>query len=176
MCVGEASDIIWLQSDRYKHQQVAEWIGYYDNKTYSYSSLNKNHIDHALLVVQAIIDQYKGNKAVIGLEPINEPWYFTPIDVLKLFYWNVYSMVQQQTPKWITLFHDAFHLNSFDWAGFLLNCPNFALDTHIYLAWADPKPQWIYQSTACNNGLSVRRMERMGLPVVVGEWSLATGA
>ena len=48
------------------------------------------------------------------------------------------------------------------------------MDTHIYLAWSEVQPHWVYQNAACNNAVAIRNMESAGLPVVVGEWSLAT--
>ena len=46
--------------------------------------------------------------AVLGLEALNEPWQFTPIDVLKAFYWDAYWAVRAAAPRWLFVFHDSF--------------------------------------------------------------------
>ena len=33
---------------------------------------------------------HKDNAAVWGLEPVNEPWQYTPLETLKKFYWDAY--------------------------------------------------------------------------------------
>jgi glucan 1,3-beta-glucosidase len=106
---------------------------------------------------------------------VNEPWWSIPIEPLKQFYWDSYQIVQAAAPHWITMFHDSFRLSADTWKGFLMDCPNFAFDTHIYQAWSDPLgPQWFLED-ACKAGNHLRDMEDMGIPIIVGEWSLATG-
>lgn len=41
-------------------------------------------IDHTLQVVQTMVDLYANETAVMGLQPVNEPWQFTPMDWLKV--------------------------------------------------------------------------------------------
>ena len=171
---GRADKIIWTSNNTYTHEYQANWFGQFDNITQKYESMNMTHMYHALNVVQKLVDMYKNTPAVIGIEPINEPWAPVPIKHLKSFYYDVYTLIQTQVPNWITLFHDSFRLSVDLWGGFLLNCPNFAMDTHIYLAWSEVHPHWVYQNAACNNAVAIRNMESAGLPVVVGEWSLAT--
>jgi hypothetical protein len=82
--------------------------------------------------------------------------------------------VRDNAPDWITLFHDSFRLNQETWGDFLKNCPNYAYDSHIYQAWAwENDGQW-FQEHACSDGNHLKLMESLGIPVVVGEWSLAT--
>ena len=38
---------------------------------------------------------------MIGIEALNEPWQFTPIDVLKAFYWDAYWAVRAAAPHWL---------------------------------------------------------------------------
>jgi glucan 1,3-beta-glucosidase len=54
------------------------------------------------------------------------------------------------------------------------SCPDRALDTHIYQAWADPSSRAFFYNDACQQKHYIANMEREFGPVVVGEWSLAT--
>ena len=113
------------------------------------------------------------------LNPVNEPWDYIPFDVLREYYWRCYQLVQLQAPHWITLLHDSFRLTP-DYFGsnssshFMQNCDHYAVDTHIYQAWAwENTPEWFTQH-ACLDRQRIMLMESIGVPVIVGEWSLAT--
>ena len=41
-------------------------------------------IAHTLQVIQTMVDLYANETAVMGLQPVNEPWQFTPLDWLKV--------------------------------------------------------------------------------------------
>lgn len=93
------------------------------------------NIQHSLKVLESISELYEGHPAVLGLEPINEPWEHTPMDVLKSFYWEGYKIVKAKNPYWKYIMHDSFRLDPNIWGGFMAGCPDRALDTHIYQAW-----------------------------------------
>jgi glucan 1,3-beta-glucosidase len=38
---------------------------------------------------------------VVGLEALNEPWQFTPVDELKKFYWDAFIIVRSRAPYWV---------------------------------------------------------------------------
>jgi glucan 1,3-beta-glucosidase len=106
---------------------------------------------------------------------VNEPWWLIPLEELKDFYWESYKIVQSKAPQWITLFHDSFRLWPSTFGGdWMKNCNNWAMDTHLYQAWSDPASSDAYVSMTCGAGSNLRLMERLGVPVIVGEWSLAT--
>lgn len=80
-----------------------------------------------------------------------------------------------QVPDWTLLFHDSFRLSPEYWGGdFLKHCDNYAVDSHLYLAWDENHPIDIFIQKACDYGNHLSDMEALGVPVVVGEWSLAT--
>ena len=54
---------------------------------------NYEHINHSLSVLDVIIDRYQQEPVIWGLEPLNEPWYCTPSEPLKQFYWDGYQKV-----------------------------------------------------------------------------------
>lgn len=85
-----------------KHWPIrsAGWMGHFDQESASYPVINYDNIQHALDVIQIIVDTYSGHPAVLGLEPVNEPWQFTPIVELKNYYWEGYLIVKKSAPYW----------------------------------------------------------------------------
>jgi glucan 1,3-beta-glucosidase len=154
--------------------RAANWMGEFDADTASYPVINQENIDHALRVIQKIVDRWGDHRAVLGLEPLNEPWQYTPIEELKKFYWEGYLIVKQGAPYWKYIMHDSFRLDYKIWAGFMEGCPDRALDTHIYQAWRDPDSRVGFYTDACAMKAAIASMEQAFGPVVVGEWSLAT--
>ena len=149
-------------------------MGDFDYLTNSYPTINRANIDHALDVLQIIVDRYKGHPAVMGLEPVNEPWEHTPIDELKKYYWEGYLKVKRDAPYWRYVMHDSFRPSVDVWGGFMDGCPDRAIDMHLYQAWRDPDSRLGYYRDACNQKTNIAAMEREFGPIVVGEWSLAT--
>ena len=107
---GQARGFAWtsaLSSEfspslTFQHWPIREasWIGTWDPSTASYSSINYDNIQHALDVIQKVVDTYSGHPAVLGLEPLNEPWQYTPLPELKRFYWEGYLIVKKKAPYW----------------------------------------------------------------------------
>lgn len=93
--------------------------GKFDRYTGEYTSINYDNIRHALDVVEAVVLTHKNHPAVLGLEPLNEPWEKTPIDHLKRFYWNSYLIVKEHAPLWKYVIHDSFRLDTNIWGGFM---------------------------------------------------------
>lgn len=154
--------------------RTAEWMGVFDRHNGNYTSINHSNIRHSLRVIQKIVDEYGGHPAVLGLEPVNEPWEKTPIEHLKRFYWEGYLIVKKKAPYWKYIMHDSFRFDPNIWGGFMAGCPDRALDTHIYQAWLDPASRASFYTDACHQKKSIAAMEQAFGPVVVGEWSLAT--
>jgi len=90
--------------------RTADWIGTFDPKTATYSSINHENIRHGLDVISEVVNRYAGHPAVLGLEPVNEPWQFTPLGELKRFYWEGYLIVKRSAPYWKYIMHDSFRL------------------------------------------------------------------
>ena len=116
----------------------ANWMGEFEVHTLNYTSINYDNIEHSLSVIQNLVDMYHDHPAVLGVEPINEPWELTPINELKTFYWDAYLIVKKKAPYWKFIMHDSFRFTPDVWGGFMKGCPDRALDTHIYQAWNDP--------------------------------------
>ena len=100
----------------------ARWIGEFDPETASYPEINHDNIQHALDVISLIVDRYSGHPAVLGLEPVNEPWQYTPEKELKQFYWEGYLIVKKGAPYWKYIMHDSFRFDTELWGGFMDGC------------------------------------------------------
>jgi len=154
--------------------RTAKWVGTFDSHNINYTSINYDNLNHSLEVITEIARSYGGHPAVLGLQPVNEPWEKTPIDVLKKFYWDGYLIVKRHAPYWKYIMHDSFRFTTDIWGGFMDGCPDRALDTHIYQAWKDPASRIQFYQDACQRKKDIAAMEREFGPVIVGEWSLAT--
>lgn len=152
----------------------ANWMGKFDSKAINYTSINHDNIKHSLDVIEGIVDRYAGHPAVLGVEPVNEPWELTPLNLLKKFYWDAYLIVKKKAPYWKFIIHDSFRFTPETWGGFMRGCPDRALDTHIYQAWMDPSSRLTFYNNACAQKKQIALMELEFGPVIVGEWSLAT--
>ena len=51
------------------------------------------------------------------------------------------------------------------WGDFLTGCDNYALDTHVYQAWAWQGDFWWFAEHACEDGDAVRAMEVRSSPL-----------
>jgi glucan 1,3-beta-glucosidase len=137
--------------------RTANWMGIFDPKTVSYPEINYANIQHALDVIDLIVQRYGNHPAVLGLEPLNEPWQYTPIEELKRFYWEGYKIVKRGAPYWKYIMHDSFRFDPNIWGGFMNGCPERALDTHMYQAWREPDSRVGFFTDACNakHGIAV---------------------
>ncbi|DAZ97649.1 TPA: hypothetical protein N0F65_003967 [Lagenidium giganteum] len=154
--------------------RMAEWAGTYDPNNHNYSSINYANLNQSLAAVTAIVERYASHPAILGLQPVNEPWELTPIKVLKDYYWKSYKRVKVLAPHWKFVLHDSFRFGLQYWSQFMKGCPDIALDTHIYQAWMNPGTKEDFYSNACQQKYTISNMENALMPVIVGEWSLAT--
>jgi glucan 1,3-beta-glucosidase len=152
----------------------AEWMGSYDLEKKAYTTIDWGRLEATLDVVRNITEMYATNAAVMGLQPVNEPWQFTPIGPLQRFYWEGFKIVKRRAPGWKWFMHDSFRLHSGLWRHFMKGCPGIMLDTHIYQAWNRPAEPEAFYSNACAQKHTIAEYEDQIMPVVVGEWSLAT--
>jgi glucan 1,3-beta-glucosidase len=178
---GRTEDLRWTYNRtegefHFSHWSIraAEWAGHFDTTKQTYTKINYTNINNTLDIVERIIIKYRSYDNVVAFEPLNEPWWFIPLDVLQNFYWESYKLVRKLAPNWVTIFHDSFRLTVDNWSNFMLDCPNYALDTHLYQAWAWPNTVEYFQASACYDNTAAKEMETAGIPVIVGEWSLAT--
>ncbi|KAJ1448915.1 glycoside hydrolase superfamily [Pelagophyceae sp. CCMP2097] len=181
---GQTLDLKWtatladVASDAptFEHwpRRSASWMGEFDRHSGTIEHIDHENINGTLAVLEMIAHKYKKHPAVMGLEPVNEPWQFTPLKELKDFYFEGYKRVKAIAPRWRYVMHDSFRFNVESWGGFMAGCPDIALDTHIYQAWFDPASRASFNTNACAQKDLIYTMEQAFGPVIVGEWSLAT--
>ena len=181
---GQAMDVKWSSNTTsyptalttFEHWPVraARWLGDFNRFNLTYEVINYAHIQHSLDTIQIIVDLYKNNPAVIGLEPVNEPFEQSPVPVLKQFYWDGYLVVKESAPHWKYIMHDSFRFSTDIWGSFMAGCPDRVLDTHQYQAWWGAAPRTAHYDASCTNRKGLVDMELAFGPVIVGEFSLAT--
>lgn len=172
---GHATNVSWAADEQhFSHWpcRSAGWQGAFDPQTFTYSAISWDNLRSTVTLLQKIAQSLRTYPAVIGLEALNEPWQFTPLDVLQAFYWDSYWAVRAAAPQWLFVVHDSFRLD--EWHGFMAGCPAVALDTHIYQAWFDIRTQESFLESACSWRKRVHSIQDSTLPLIVGEWSLAT--
>jgi glucan 1,3-beta-glucosidase len=159
----------------FKHWPIrsANWIGEFELHGKYYKSINYENLNYSLRVLQIIFEKYKDYKMVWGLSPINEPWEYTPANILKDFYKKVYDkfVIMWSGGKKVLILHDSFRPYLWESCDFLDYgvVKNVYLDTHYYIAWNDPV---VFESLI----QSIRdiHLPKSCLPFIVGEFSLAT--
>jgi glucan 1,3-beta-glucosidase len=150
----------------------ANWIGEFNTYNKTYDNINNDNILFTKNVLYKIIEQYKNHPALYAIEPLNEPWIYTPINILKDFYYDVYKYMYLNAPHLKFIYHDSFRTEV--WKNFLTNCSNVALDWHIYQAWNIERYGDQFLLEADNYKTYISKMNDMGVQLVVGEFSLAT--
>ena len=82
---GHARNITWADGDNFAHwpTRSAGWQGAFDPMTMTYASINWDSIRATVGVLQRIATSLRHFPAVVGIEALNEPWQYTPLDVLK---------------------------------------------------------------------------------------------
>lgn len=84
---GYAANISWAaDGTHFSHWpcRSAGWQGAFDPASFSYSTISWDNLRGTVSLLQRIALSLRSYPAVLGLEALNEPWQFTPIDVLKV--------------------------------------------------------------------------------------------
>ncbi|EOD13056.1 hypothetical protein EMIHUDRAFT_445914 [Emiliania huxleyi CCMP1516] len=183
---GQALRVKWTQVSAqdpeavttFEHwpQRAADWLAPYDNAKGAYPpEMNKTAYDRSLDVIRKLAERHRGDATVWGVEPVNEPWQMYPTEWIKQFYWDAYHITREAAKDWKFVMHDSFRGYPAEWWGFMKGCPNKAMDSHIYQAWANPMIAKGFFDAACGMAGGLRTMEeQLDMPMIVGEWSLAT--
>eukprot|EP00965_Chrysotila_dentata_P109006 3601031-Pleurochrysis_carterae.AAC.4 len=95
------------QSFSHWPSRSAAWQGSFDPLTMTYSTINWDNIRSTVQVLQRIAISLRHFPSILGIEALNEPWQFTPLDVLKAFYWEAYWTVRAEAPHWLFVIHDS---------------------------------------------------------------------
>lgn len=138
--------------------------------------LNFAHMKWSVDQMEGILQRWGSHSALIGLEPVNEPNYWTDQTFLKAYYREVRKMVRQYAPQAYFVFHNSFRPDWSDWED--LFAPGdremTAVDHHGYFAWSNY--QTVEDACAFIEGSSdfANDFRANGVEVWWGEWALAT--
>jgi len=173
---GLANQTEWLDEDHFEHWSHAfgEWMGVWNDPEGHYDSINYDNIQWAIDTIDGLLDRWGDKPALHSIEPVNEPWWCSDLDVLKQFYRDVRNLMREKQPRLTFVFHDSFHFDANLWNDLFEDddIDNVIMDTHQYLAW------WGAQENVgqyCDGyGPMMDNAKNFKYPVWVGEWSLAT--
>ncbi|KAG8458494.1 hypothetical protein KFE25_003029 [Diacronema lutheri] len=154
--------------------QSPGWIGEFDRKKWKTVTLNWGNVDWAIGTLCLIAEMYKDHPAIFGLQPLNEPWQYTPIGPLKRYYFEGYKAVKRRAPKWKYVLSDSFRPVIDIWAPFMTGCPGVVLSTHLHQAWMAAQPLLNFLINACDSKRALAGLHEEAMEVIVGEFSLAT--
>ncbi|KAL4211342.1 hypothetical protein CU097_010868 [Rhizopus azygosporus] len=140
-----------------------------------YSSYN---IQRGLKTVQAVVDWMNGldptlKSRIASIESANEPHTDdSQLAILKDYYQKAFNIINASPFKVPMMFHDSFKgLDA--WKDFLPVPANAVIDLHPYYAFPPNDDRNSIISGICNTKSSASSFH---LPVLFGEWSLASGA
>ena len=161
------------------NEKNANWLGNFNKSSKIYDSINFKNINYSLDVIKVLFRRYIKHKSFWGFEPINEPWEFTPLGHLKMYYKKVYDIYIDYLIKYnihstkVLILHDSFRPMNWTNAYFLEKngIPKIKtyLDTHQYMAWGNPIPFQNYIE-----GAHLWKQPYTTFDIIVGEFSLAT--
>jgi len=133
--------------------------------------------NYSIYILTQIAQRYSNYSNIWGIELLNEPSSTMDINIIKNWYLQAYSALHPIVPDWKIVMHDAFRYDA--WVGFMNDTsqyPNAMFDTHIYFGFGTemsiPLSQKVLEP--CAQATVIDFFESEELPVIVGEWSLAT--
>lgn len=89
--------------------------------------------------MEALLKRYGSHPALIGFEPVNEPYATNDIHLLMDFYRVVRKLVQRYAPQAYFVFHDSFRADDGHWWQLFADgdWDKVAMDHHSYMAFWD---------------------------------------
>jgi glucan 1,3-beta-glucosidase len=141
---------------------------------------NPENIKLTVKVLGMISESWGKNPTVWGIKMLNEPGSYGaegPIDreLLTGFYHDGYAAIRQHLPTVHVVMNSFVTPNKWIWS--VLPKPqyrNVVLNLHFHTPWSGYTQEQQYYNTAADWGKAIRALT-LYYPVVVGEWSLATG-
>ena len=68
-------------------------MGTWNAEKKRYDRINWDNMNFALKTIDLLLDKWGSHSAVFAIEPVNEPWWRSNIDVLKRFYRQVRALM-----------------------------------------------------------------------------------
>ena len=70
-------------------------MGEFDTSQWKYKNINQANIDWAKDTIQGLLDTWGDHEALYAIEPVNEPWGSSDLNVLMQFYRDVRAMIKE---------------------------------------------------------------------------------
>ena len=124
-----------------------------------------------------MLQRWGKHPALIGFEPVNEPWWFTDLRVLKILYRDVRKLVKEHAPGKYFVFHNSFRREYKYWDDLFDQDDRelVAVDDHLYVAWQfNETVKDVCDQVLVNAFSYAKDFKDAGYEVWIGEWSLAT--
>ena len=136
--------------------------------------VNGQNIEMTIKAIEQLAKRYCNEKALWGIEPINEPGWDMPLDILRNFYERAYAAARIHCgEKVAVIISDAFRPN--EWNDFM-NEPkykNVVLDVHLYQVFsAEDKKLDIKGHVDKTQNEWAKILSQIDKAVIIGEWSL----
>jgi hypothetical protein len=98
----------------------------------SYDYIKQENIDWAVETVDLLVDKWGKHPGLFAIEPVNEPWPNSDLNVLKDFYRRVRTNMRNKAPHLHFVFHDSFHWDANEWNDLFPDNDkdNVIMDTH----------------------------------------------
>jgi hypothetical protein len=151
-------------------------MGQWSNEEWRYTEYYLDNIARSLRVSKGLLQRFGNHSAFAAFEPVNEPWWNSNSTILKDFYRQVRTMMQEMTPNKKFVFHNMFNFDRGFWQDLFdeNDRHNVVMDHHYYVAWnhnMNTTKQFCddIEMNARNGAI-----ENFGYEIWFGEWSLAT--
>jgi aryl-phospho-beta-D-glucosidase BglC (GH1 family) len=133
------------------------------------------NVNLTLDVLDRMTGFYKKYDNLWGIEVLNEPHWSIPDPILLDFYHRAYTIVRRHSPTLHFVFNSLYGPHD-RWANALPEPQyyNVVLDLHLYTVWSGFTNFDQHLAEARRMGEEIRYLS-LFYPVVVGEWSVATG-
>jgi len=136
-----------------------------------------------LKTIEVLAQRFGAHPALLGLELLNEPAWKVEWGhgLLLEFYLRALARIRHYSPSTLVVFNvlfwDQFPAGFGNWWDGQLLEPNVALDLHLYDCYGEASQKSIAEhiDQAHRWREAIDRFQANGHPVLVGEWSLATG-
>lgn len=114
------------------------------------------------------------HSAFAAFQPVNEPWWNTPLDPLFDYYRKVRKLVQRFAPQAKFVFHDSFRFDPDTWNKLFRadDVHNVVIDHHYY--WAFQTNLKVIDDFCGQVKTEAAIADKLNMEVWFGEWSLAT--
>lgn len=179
---GLAFNTSWINQthfDHWDHQSTGWANSPYDihgnapDASFDNSHVNYAHLKWTLDQAEGILKRWGSHSALIGFEPINEPFKTNKV-VLKDFYRQARKLVQNLAPQAYFVFQEGFDPSWDQWHDLFdaNDVDKVAIDTHGYLAWNAKADKVEDYCKAFDD--RAKGFENFTMEVWWGEWALAT--